>query len=262
MKGLRVLDELVAGGTTVVTPAAVQALTGQTLQAAVNMLGRLVNAGLLDRVARGRYVVRPIGLLATSAAAEDVALAVGAVFSGKPHRIAYRSALEHHGLLVHAARAIQVASASRVTIAELSGRPLRLVLERQGTIGVGATRLGDSWVSDVERALIDAAARPDLVGGAVPLAEALLMATPDPERMLAYGRDLAAGAAIRRIGSVADQLRIGSLAGGLRPVAPPTSDITLDTSIRRRGRGTVWRDRHWFVRWPIAVDELVNSVQR
>lgn len=262
MKSLQLLDELVAEGTTVVTPSAVRARTGGSPQSVVNMLSRLVDAGLLDRVARGRYVVRPIGLLKTSAAAEDLALAVGALFDGKPHRIAYRSALDHHGLLVHPARAIQVASPSRVKITELSGRPVRVILERDETIGVGATPLGEAWVSDVERALLDAASRPGLVGGASVLAEAISLAHPDPERLLDYAHELDANPAVRRIGSVADQLRIEGLAGRLQPLVPPTSDIDLDTTTPRPRRHRVWRDRHWFVRWQVTVDELENSARR
>lgn len=261
-KNLALLDELVAEGATVITPSAVQARTGGSAQSVVNMLSRLVATGLLDRVARGRYVVRPIGLLGTSAAAEDIALAVGALFADKRHRISYRSALDHHGLLLHPARTIQVACTSRVKTNELSGRPLRVILEHDETIAVGTTRLSEAWVSDVERALLDTASRPALVGGASVLAEALSMAAPDPERLLDYAQQLEANAAIRRIGSVADQLRIEGLAGRLRSPVALTSDIDLDTTTPRLRRHTVWRDRRWFVRWQLAVDELENSVRR
>lgn len=261
MRSLQLLDELVAEGRNVVTPSLVQARTGQSAQAAVNMLTRLVDAGLLDRVARGRYVVRPIGLLRTSAVAEDVSLAVGALFEGKPHRIAYRSALDHHGVLVHPARTVQVASPTRIKISSVSGRPLRAILEKSETIRVGANRAGEAWVSDVERALVDAASRPELIGGISVLAQALSIASPDPERLLSYGSRLGRNAAIRRIGSVADRLEIEGLAGTLRPLAPPKSDIDLDTTGRgSRDEPVISRDRHWFVRWHLSVDELASSV--
>lgn len=262
MRNLQLLDQLVAEGKDVVTPSLVQARTGQSPQAAVNMLTRLVDAGLLDRVARGRYVVRPIGLLGTSAAAEDIALAVGALFADKPHRIAYRSALDYQGLLTHPARTIQVASPARMRISNVSGRPLRVILEMRDSTHVGATRIGHAWVSDVERALIDAASRPELVGGVSVLAEALVMASPDLKRLLSYGRRLSANAAIRRIGSLADQLRIEGLADLLQPLAPPKSDIDLDPTGRKlESRHVVWRDRRWLVRWHLSVDELASSVR-
>ena len=65
------------------------------------------NAGLIDRVRRGHYAVRQLGVLGTPAAAEDVALSVGAALSGVPHRVGYRSALSEHDLVLHPARTIQ-----------------------------------------------------------------------------------------------------------------------------------------------------------
>ncbi|HEX9697750.1 MAG TPA: type IV toxin-antitoxin system AbiEi family antitoxin domain-containing protein [Actinomycetota bacterium] len=254
------MDELVAEGTSVVTPSAIRARTGASVQATVNMLSRLVEAGLLDRVARGRYVIRPIGLLGTSAAAEDLALAVAAVFIDKPHRIAFRSALDHHGLLLHPARTVQVACTSRVKVAEVSRRPLRVILEKDETVLVGAERAGESRVSNLERALIDAASRPELIGGVEVLAHALAMSSPNIEDLLRYGRRLDAGAAIRRIGSLADQLAIPGLSGRLRPLAPPKSDVALDTSTQRQ-QGS-WRDRRWFVRWDRAVEDLAHELRQ
>lgn len=60
---------------------------------------------------------------------------------------------------------------------------------------------------------------------------------------------------------MADQLRIEGLAGRLRSLVAPTSDIDLDTTTPRARRHSVWRDRRWFVRWPVDVDELENSVR-
>lgn len=257
MRSLRLLDELVVEGVNVVTPSVVRARTGQSAQAAVNMLTRLVQAGLLDRVARGRYVIRPIGLLGTSAAAESITLAVGAVFVGKPHRIAYRSALDYQGLLVHPARTIQVACPNHIKISTVSGRPLRVILEKNETVRVGADQVGEAWVSDVERSLIDAASRPQLVGGISVLAQALLMAPLDVDRLLAYGRRLGANVAIRRIGSLADHLHVKGLAGKLRPLSPPKGYIDLDPNSGQR-QSSLWRDARWFVRWPMAVEELAS----
>lgn len=259
---LELLDELVAEGTTVITPSVVQARTGASTQATVNMLSRLVHAGLLDRVARGRYVVRPLGLLGTSAAAEDLGLAVGAVFLDKPHRIAFRSALDHHGLLLHAARTVQVACPSRIKVSTVSRRPLRVILEKEDTVLLGAEKVGDSWVSDLERALLDAATRPGLIGGASVLAYALMVSSPDPERLMAYARMLDAGAAIRRIGSLADRLEIAELAGKLQPLTPPKSDILLNAGMRSLGRSAGSRDRRWFVRWDQPVDELARDLRQ
>jgi predicted transcriptional regulator of viral defense system len=106
------------------------------------MLSRLVTHGLVDRVARGRYAIRPIGALGTRAASEDVALAVAAAFGRRPHRIAYRSALDHHGLIDHPSREIIVALDRSTSTKHVSGRRLRTVLESPHRIGIGTVPAG------------------------------------------------------------------------------------------------------------------------
>ena len=64
-----------------------------------------------------------------------VALSVGAALMGVPHRIAYRSALYEHDLVVHPVRSVQVATDRRVRTTR-SARPqaderLRSAISRQ-----------------------------------------------------------------------------------------------------------------------------------
>lgn len=254
-RGLALLDDLVAEGQSFVSSRDVTLRLGVSAQSASNLLYRLMREGLLDRVGRGRYVIRALGVLGTPAAAEDLATAVGAAFSGIAHRIAYRSALDELELLVHPARTITVASTRRVRQAMLSRRPLTVVVEREEAIHVGADATNSSWVSSVERALLDAAARPGLVGGATVLTEAITAAggNADPERITSYAARLGWGAALRRIGSIADHLEVDGLAGRLSPLRPPTSDVDLDPS---RIRGSHWRDTRWWVRWMATPAEL------
>ena len=157
----QLLDDLAADGKEAFTTADIEQYAKLSPQAASNMLSRLVALGLVDRVARGRYVLRPFGALGTRAVTQDIALAVGAVFSGRRHRIAYRSALEWHGLLEHPSRTIVLAVTCRPSLRELSGRPLRSVVERPGRIEVGAIPAGHgACVSSVERTILESAARP------------------------------------------------------------------------------------------------------
>ena len=92
------------------------------------------SAGLIDRVRRGHYVVRQLGVLGTPAVAEEVALAVGAAFAGIPHRMGYRTALDEHDLIVHPARSITVATTKQIRTQTLSGRTLQLVQEPESRI--------------------------------------------------------------------------------------------------------------------------------
>ncbi len=231
------------------------------MQATNEFLTEYEAAGLIDRVRRGCYVVRNFGVLGTRAAAEDVALAVAAAFKGQTYRIGYLTALDEHDLISHPVRTIQVAATKRVRVRELSGRPLRTIAEPEASISIGSIPQGPSMISDLERVLLDAAARPELVGGAATLAEAIYTAAKrsDPGRLKRYAEQLGWAAALRRIGSVADTLDIEGLAGKLRPLEMPHADLDLEP---RSNVTSVWRDSRWRVRWTQSKDELANVTRQ
>ena len=266
-KGLKLLDQLVAVGKGSISPAWVVAETGMSPQAAVNMLTRLCRQGLLDRVGHGHYAIRQLGVLGTSASSEDQALAVGALFDGRPHRIAYRSALDYWDVLAHPWNTLQVASPLRLGYRSVSGRPLQLVKESASTVGIGAVAVpGDAWVSNMERALVDCAARPRLAGGIDPLAQALASGdTIDFERLSSYVRQLNALPAARRIGSVGTALGLESIAEAMEPFSAPGSgdiDLVPSPDEPRSQQIVEFRDRTWRVRWSLLPDELANNVWR
>lgn len=254
---LTILDELAAEGKEVFASAELRTRLGASPQATSNLLRQLTQAGLVDRAARGHYALRPLGRLGTRAAAEDVALAVGALLAGEPHRIAYRTALDHHGLLTHPARTIQVAAPRRVQVKRLSGRRLQSVHEHPATVHLGAEpATAGAWVSSHARALLDAAARPELAGGAATLAEALQARPTDPAQLQALAHELRANAALRRLGSLADTLEIRWLTDMLaRP--RPGGDIWLDPHAERH---RAWRDRKWGVLYNQPPHELASDL--
>lgn len=258
---LRLVDGLVADGRTHFTFSEAQQRFGQSPSATGNLLRRMLTAGLIDRVRRGRYVIRQLGVLGTPSVAEEIALAVGAAFAGIPHRMAYRTALDEHDLIVHPVRAITVATPGRIRAKTLSGRTLHIVREPQPSISIGAIALGESWVSGIERALLDAAMRPNLVGGAVVLAEAIATAGSriDVTALIHYAQDLGWAAALRRIGSVADTLEIEGLAGQLSPLKPLTADLDLEPG---ENMPRNWRDARWRVRWSQLPAEIANVAQQ
>jgi len=258
---LRLADQFAADGQLTFTFADAVERTGLSRPATANLLRRMASNGLVDNVRRGHYVTRQLGVLGTAAAAEDIALAVSAAFSRQEHRIAYRSALYEHGLITHPSRNIQVAAARRTRVTTLSGRPLRVVVEPIRMIGVGATPLGPSMVSDLERTLLDAAARPDNVGGPAVLAEALVASgrRASPERLQYYAERLSLTAALRRLGSLSDRLEVPGLAGQLEPILAPKGDIDLEP---RDSGPTRWRDAVWRVRWSQLPSELANVARQ
>ena len=138
---------------------------------------------------------------------------------------------------------------------------MHIVREPESNISVGAIACGSSRVSSVERALLDAAARPNLVGGAAILAEAITTASSkiDVTALIHYAQDLGWAAALRRIGSIADTLEIGGLAGKLHPLRPLTADLDLEPG---GDPPRVWRDAHWRVRWAQSPAEIANVAKQ
>jgi predicted transcriptional regulator of viral defense system len=221
-------------------------------QATSNLFRRLASAGLVDRVAPGRYAIRQLGGLGTGAAWDDLGSAVAALFGANPHRIGFLTALDHHGLLVRPVRPVQVASPFRLRLETLAGRPLRVFRENEATVLIGTEPLGPSRVATVERALIDTASRPGL--GVMRLAEALVAASPTTGlRHLAV--QLNKRAAYRRIGSIARTLSL-AVAKGLEPL-PWRALVELDRSARGEGG---WVDTTWGVAWPYPPAELAAVV--
>lgn len=260
-RGLALANDLVAEGRPAFTFNEVEKRLGKSKTATANLLKRMEKTGLIDRVRRGHYVVRQLGVLGTPCVAEDIALAVGAALQGVSHRIAYRTALYEHDLLVHPARSVQVAAERRVRTKTLSGQPLRVVIESPELLDVGREPLGSSHISDQHRAVLDAAQRPRLVGGVEVLAEAFTAAAHElnAETLMDYACQLGWAAALRRLGSLANALALKPLEGVLQPLKPITADVDLEPGT---DEPAVWRDSRWRVRWPITVDELLAVIDQ
>ena len=257
---LNLLDRLAAAGESTFSTSEAVEILGRSPQSTVNLLGRLVDDGLIGRVSRGHYAIRPLGRLGTSAAAEDTALAVAAVFSDRPHRIAYRSALAHHGLLVRPSRVIQVACPDQVRITELAGRPLQVVQERAATVVRGSISADHGAnVSTLERALLDGARRSDLIGGIGVLGDALDTASSDVD--VQEARDLAKQIrilpALRRLASLAGILDLDHLAQEMLVGVPiPETPIPADN---RQSDPEEWEDSRAGVVWSSTALDMVRS---
>ncbi|MHB1501234.1 MAG: hypothetical protein ACYCYK_08745 [Candidatus Dormibacteria bacterium] len=114
---LELIDSLVAAGK--------EEFTFEDASATANTLRRLQDNGPVDRLGRGRYAIRSFGSLHTSAITDDLALAVGATFAARLHRIAYLSAFADLGLLSHPVRTITVACTHQVRAPAIS-KPIGL----------------------------------------------------------------------------------------------------------------------------------------
>ncbi len=249
-RALNLLDRFTGEGRTAFSAADVRDALGTSPQATSNLLTRWTRLGLVDRLAVGRYAVRQIGALGTAAVWDDLGSAVAAVFVGRPHRIGFLTALDHHGLLVRPVRSIQVASPYRPREKSLTGRTLRVIRESETTVLVGTEPLGPSRIATIPRALLDAASRPGVVGGVSRVAEALA-AVDNVAGLEDLASEIHAESAYRRIGSVATTL---SLPAG-RGLETPLWRSLIELDRNARG-GDGWVDKKWGVAWPYAASEL------
>jgi predicted transcriptional regulator of viral defense system len=251
---LELIDSLVAEGREEFTFADARVALGRSSTATANTLRRLQTNGLVDRLGRGRYAIRPLGSLGTSATTDDLPLAVSAMFGAREHRIAYLSALGELGLLSHPTRTIYVACTQQVRAVSISRRPLRVVVERPETIHLEAEPVRRSWRSTLERALFECALRLDLAGGVERFVEALANGAPeaDPKRISRLAQIFGARgyAAERRLASLTRAL---DLPLSLDPTVDPRQPvIRLDP---REGH-VAWVDQALRVAWHVTVDEL------
>ncbi|MDA8265936.1 MAG: hypothetical protein M0T79_11460 [Actinomycetota bacterium] len=251
---LDLLDTFVARGQNEFTFHDAHQALGASVSATANTLRRLGEKGLVDKLVRGHYAIRPLGSLGTSAATEDLGLAVGTAFDGYLHRIAYASALSELGLLSHPVRIVYVACTKQVRFTKVSRRPLRAIIEQPKTIHLEAEQLGKTRRSSLERALFEAAMRVDLVGGVERLTEALAAGASDanPARIKRLSKAFGARglAAERRLASLATALdlplALNPQVGKRQPV------IRLDP----RDCDVVWTDGKYRVAWNRSMDEL------
>ena len=263
-KSLEILNRAAAQGMESVTSAWVAEQARVSPQGAANLLKQLRREGLVEQVGHGLYAIRKLGVAGSKASSEDLALAVGARFAGRPHRLAYRSALEYWDVLSHPWSEIQVSTPMRVRQRTLSGRPLRVIHEPASSVDLGTTSdRNGAVVSLFERALLDCAARPELIGGADVIAEALVSGR-DVDVVLLHELSDKVGnhAAYRRIGSIAGGIGDTRTSDALAQFAGKVdNDIDLEPRLAKVGPWK-YRDRRWRVRWPITPDELVASVRQ
>lgn len=254
------LNDLAADGVGEFSTRQVAEYAGLSPKSASALLSRLVRMGLVDRVARGRFALREVGMLGTTAASEDLALAIQAALGERQGRIAFRSALSDLGLLSHPARTIHVASPHRVRLRALSGRPVVFHHERSASLRLGADRLRESvWRSTPARALLESAQHPRFAGGVAAVAEALMAAHVEPEALADLAARIDSAAGLRRLGSLSDHLG-GSLARRLDP-PPKARTIPLDPAERADAAAPgAWRDTRWGVEWPMPAVELLRAI--
>ena len=176
-----------------------------------NILSRLVRKGWLQRLQRGRYMVVPLEAGPERNWSENAWIVASHLIH--PAAVAYWSALHYWAMTEQVPRIVFVQSTRRKRPARVSGVRFRFVtLSQSRFFGVSRRTLDGKvfYVTDREKTMLDAAARPDLSGGIGQLAEALRSSVGEMnwERLDQYLIRWGGGTPVKRLGYLADALEI------------------------------------------------------
>ncbi len=178
---------------------------------AYKMAHVLQKKGWLQSIAKGHYLV--IGAERGPKGVPEMNPYIVAPLLPKPYFIAYRAACAHHGLITQLPTAIHVAVPRQKPPLELMNVRFEFVaLSKKRFFGFQeVTIMGETVnMSDVERSVLDAIDRPELVGGIEESAHALFNASKklDQAKLLDYLKRYEDGGLARRLGYLCQVLKI------------------------------------------------------
>jgi predicted transcriptional regulator of viral defense system len=176
-----------------------------------NVLSRLVRKGWLERLDRGVYMLLPL-----AAGPERAWTESGLVIAPhliQPAAVAYWSALHYWHMTEQLPQTVFVQSTRRKQPVEVLGMHFRFItVKEEYFFGVIRRTLDGKpiHVTNREKTLLDAAARPDLSGGIVQLAQALRAAHSDIDwpQLDGYLVRWGGGAVVKRLGYLLETLAL------------------------------------------------------
>jgi predicted transcriptional regulator of viral defense system len=229
------LSHLSASGQTIFSTTQAQAFWGNAGYT-TNILNRLVHKGWLQRLERGLYMVIPLEAGPERTWSESALVIAPHLI--QPAAIAYWSALHYWNMTEQVPHTIFVQSTRRKGPVEVLGMRFRFVTVREAHFFGVARRTAEGkpiYITDREKTLLDAAARPDLSGGIAQLAQALQVAYTDLDwkRLDDYLTRWGGGAVVKRLGYLVEALALpipdrelrlaqwqGMLSQGVSPLEP------------------------------------------
>jgi predicted transcriptional regulator of viral defense system len=179
--------------------------------AAVNTLGRLASKGWLQRLERGVYLIIPLEAGPERIWSENAFLVASQLIS--PGAIAYWSALRFWNWTEQLPQVMFIQTTQRKKPVVIQSMPYRFIyIQPKHFFGVTLRSLegGPVSVTEPEKTLIDAAARPDLCGGIVHLAQVLKgnQQSIDWEKLNRYLHQWGGGTVVKRMGYLVERLAL------------------------------------------------------
>jgi predicted transcriptional regulator of viral defense system len=204
------LSRLSADGQTIFSTAQARAFWGDA-DYTVNVLNRLIRKGWLQRLERGVYMVIPLEAGPQRTWSESALVIAPHLI--QPAAVAYWSALHYWTMTEQVPHTVFVQSTRRKRPVEVLGMRFRFVTVKKARFFGVARRTLDGkpiYVTNREKTLLDAAARPDLSGGIEQLAQALRAAWTDLDwaQLDDYMARWGGGAVVKRLGYLVEALSV------------------------------------------------------
>lgn len=219
-------------------------------------LGRLVEKGWLERLEKGKYLIIPLEAGPERTWTEDAHVIAHHLV--KPGQVAYWSALHYWNLTEQMPRItfVQTTARKEKRSREILGMRFRIVrVKSRKFFGSYGYRVGE-WtlrVTNREKTILDCVDRPDLGGGTGEVARALQAGDGDFDwdGMTTYLRRFGSGAAVKRLGFLAEMLELRY---------PPRRDTLekwrglLTTGLSKLDPSTPRKPHRIATRWRIEVN--------
>lgn len=224
----------------------------------------LQKKGWLETISPGHFLL--IGAERGPKGVPDMNPYLAARLFPKPYFFAYRFACVHHGLLT------QIPSVVHVGLSRPK-RPLELKNTRYEFIEFTPKRLfgyeeiavmGEKIsVSDLERSVLDALDRPDLVGGIEAAAQVVFHAGKKIEwrKLLAYLRRFNDSALTRRLGYLCEATGVTVPAAARSFLSAQTKRLPAYLGSPRRWGTKGETDKHWSLILNVPREELLGEVR-
>jgi predicted transcriptional regulator of viral defense system len=240
-----------------------QAITGRSYDRTADLVRKLARKRWLVRLVPGKYLIIPLEAGLEGIPMADRFVIAREIMGPVPYYISHYSAMELHEMTTQPVNTVFVTVRRQRRRRMIAGTEYRFVYASArsfwGWEEMWATPQEQVQVSDLEKTLLDCAARPDLCGGIGELGRGLWLRRDDldEDRLVAHAKRLDHKAASRRIGFLLETYELGRPAtlSILKDFGKAGYDL-LDPTLPDEGP----HDPDWRLRINLDPEELRVSV--
>ncbi len=209
------LLRLSAVGKTIFSIADACAITGTPYKTTATLLSQLARRGWLVRLVPGKYLIVPLEAGLESIPMTNRYVIVREVLGALPYYISHYSAMELHQMTTQPVQTVYVTIPRQRVSQIIAGVRYHFVYAKSrsfwGSEMLWVTDQEQVSVSDLEKTLLDCAARPELCGGVSELAKGLWLRKDDLDetRWVEYIQRLGNKVTAKRIGFLLETYGLG-----------------------------------------------------